>query len=182
MMSEVLTTHQVAQYCHVTMTTVVNWIEDGSLPAYKTKGGHRRIKKNDLISFLKKHNMPVPSKRRIMIVDDDESIRDGFEKLFRAKGFEVDIAKNGFEAGVLIVMKQPEIVILDLIMPELDGFFVCEYIRKHSLLSHTKIIVLTGFPSKTNLKRAKDLKVNLCLSKPIDNETLITETERILNE
>ena len=61
MIKDVLTTHEVARYCHVTLTTIVNWIEDGSLRAYKTKGGHRRVKKDDLVDFLEKHKKDVIS-------------------------------------------------------------------------------------------------------------------------
>ena len=57
---EVLTTYQISKYCKVSLTTVANWDEQGLLPAYKTPGGHRRVKKADLVEFLKKYNMPVP--------------------------------------------------------------------------------------------------------------------------
>jgi len=87
MSKSVYTTHDVAKYCHVTMTTVVNWIEEGSLKAYKTKGGHRRIKKNDLLEFLRDNNMPISLNQSILVVDDDASIRSGLKKLLEKNGY-----------------------------------------------------------------------------------------------
>ena len=54
------TTHQVSKFCGVYPTTVINWVEEEKLPAYTTPGGHRRIKRDDLIKLMKKNNMPIP--------------------------------------------------------------------------------------------------------------------------
>lgn len=175
MVKDVFTTFEVAKYCKVTITTVVNWIKDGSLSAYKTKGGHRRIKRSDFEEFLRKHNMPVSFKQKVLIVDDDFSIQSGLRILFEAEKYEVEVASNGFEAGILVKEFMPTVVILDLIMPEFDGFSVCELIKKHKDLKHIKIIVLTGFPSQENLEKAKKAGADKCLAKPIENK-LILET------
>ena len=180
MTKDILTTHEAAKYINVTMPTVVNWIDDGSLKAYKTKGGHRRIKKDDLVDFLKKYNMPAFSKERILVVDDDASIRIGLKKVFQKEGYEVDLASDGFEAGVLIEKGKPALVVLDLIMPNLDGFSVCQYIRSLDGLKHTKIIVLTGYPSKENFSKAKKAGADLCLAKPVQSEELLNEVETLL--
>jgi len=175
MVKDVFTTYEIAQYCKVTITTVVNWIKDGSLKAYKTKGGHRRIKRNDFEVFLHKHNMPVSFQQKILIVDDDYSIQTGLRKLFEGEGYEVEVASNGFEAGILVKEFIPTVVILDLIMPEFDGFAVCKLIKKHKELKYIKIIVLTGFPSQENCENAKKAGADTFLAKPIENK-LILET------
>ena len=179
-MKEVLTTHEVAKICHVTMTTVVNWIEEGALTAYKTKGGHRRVKKDDLIRFLEEHNMPIALKTNILVVDDEESIRKGFKKLLEKEGYSVDSAGNGFEAGITIERNRPSLVIVDLVMPEFDGFWVCKHIRKLEGLKNMKIIAMTGFPSDANIKKAKQSGANICLAKPIDNKVLLKEIRRLI--
>lgn len=180
MVKEILTTHDVAKWCNIDRKTVVNWIEDGDLKAYRTKGGHRRVRRDDLFEFLMDHKMPVPSHKRILLVDDDEAVRTAFTELFEAQGFEVDTAAEGFEAGVLIQAKKPAIVILDLIMPGMDGFYVCEFIRKQKSLKHTRIIVLTGYPSRENFEKAKKSGANKCIGKPVDNETLLTEVQELI--
>ena len=180
MVKDVFTTYEVAQYCKVTITTVVNWIKDGSLKAYKTKGGHRRIRRADFEEFLRSHNMPVSFQQKILIVDDDYSIQTGLRKLFEGEGYEVDVASNGFEAGILVKEVIPSVVILDLIMPEFDGFAVCELIKKHKELKYIKIIVLTGFPSQENITRAKKAGADKCLAKPIENESILEAVQELI--
>ena len=181
MEKDVLTTYEVAHYCRVTMTTVVNWINDGSLKAYKTKGGHRRIKKADLESFLQQHNMPNALQQRVLIVDDDPLIQIGLKKLFANNGYDVDLASSGFSAGVLDERKKPSIIILDLFMTGLDGFSVCKYIREHKDIKDTKIIVLTGYPSPENIDKAKRAGANRCIAKPVDNYTILEAVRTLLN-
>jgi excisionase family DNA binding protein len=173
MVKDVFTTYEVAQYCKVTITTVVNWIKDGSLVAYKTKGGHRRIKRADFEEFLHKHNMPVSFQQKILVVDDDYSIQSGLKKLFESEGYEVEVASNGFEAGIMVKDFYPSVVILDLIMPEFDGFAVCELIKKHKELKYIKVIVLTGFPSQENIAKAKKVGADKCFAKPIENNQIL---------
>ncbi|MDD5070207.1 MAG: response regulator [Candidatus Omnitrophica bacterium] len=180
MNTKVLTTHQVAKICHVTMNTVVNWINDGSLKAYKTKGGHRRIRKDDLDRFLKAYHMTVTNKTRILIVDDDKAIRLGLCDLFESRGYDVDSVHNAFMAGVFLESKCPDIVILDLRMPELDGFEVCQYIKESPTLKKTKIIVLTGYPSKDNFQKAKAAGAHCCIAKPVDSQVLFKTVEDLL--
>ncbi len=175
-----LTTYDVAQFCHVTINTVVNWIEDGSLKAFRTKGGHRRIRSSDFDEFLSKHNMPIADGKRILVVDDDESIRNGLRELFESNGYQVDTAKEGFMAGALIEQYRPALIILDLIMPGLDGFFVCEHVKKQEHLKDIKIIVLTGYPSRENIQEVKRAGANKVIPKPVDNEIILKEVQNLL--
>ena len=180
MFKKVLTTHEIAKHCHVTMATVTNWIKDGSLKGYKTKGGHRRVYREDLEEFLKKYQMPFSVKPRILIVDDDESIRLGLKKLFEREGFIVSLADNGLQAGVLLEMTRPGLVILDLIMPGLDGFYVCQQIKAHSHFKDIKVVVLTGYPSKENIQKAKDFGVDELIAKPVENEIILRKINDLM--
>ena len=80
MAKDFYTTHEISRFCNVYPTTVINWIKDGLLPAYTTPGGHRRIKKIDLVKLMKKNNMPVPDelaksgKNKVLVIDDDPKI------------------------------------------------------------------------------------------------------------
>ena len=77
---EILTVSQASKYCNVSSKTIINWIDAGHLKAYKTVGGHRRIKKEDLDQFLKDKGMPIPEeaktdeRKKILVVDDDKII------------------------------------------------------------------------------------------------------------
>lgn len=181
MEKKVLTTFEVAKYCNVTMTTVVNWIKAGSLKAYKTKGGHRRIYLNDLLEFLNEYKMPVNIEKNILIVDDDEAIRTGLQKLLEREGYIVNTAADGFQAGILFELNKPTLVILDLVMPGLDGHAVCDYIKCKKETKHTKVIILTGFPSAENVEKAKKVGCDACLSKPIGNDELLREVNKLIS-
>ncbi len=180
MKKQILTSYDVAKYCHVDIKTVANWTADGSLKAYRTKGGHRRIKKDDLEEFLNEHNMSVSLSKRILIVDDDASIRMGLEDFFELKGYAVDVAEDGFKAGTIFKTTRPEVVIMDFIMPGVDGIKACKHIREIEGSKCTKIIVLTGYPSKENFKNAKEAGADKCLAKPVQNEALLKEVEKLI--
>jgi len=180
MTQNTFTTHQVALRCQVSINTVVNWIKDGSLAAHKTKGGHRRIRKEDFLTFLKENNMPISLRKIVLIIEDDPSIRMGLNDLLSNNNFDVETAENGFLGGMLIEKLRPDLVILDIIMPDLDGFWVCNFIKKHEYLKNTKIIILTGFPSPENLKKAKEYGANKILSKPTDNKMIIKSVNELL--
>ncbi len=174
-------THQAAMYCNVTMATISNWVKDGSIKAYKTKGGHRRIKKEDLLQFMNKHKIPVPDDNRILVVDDDASIQKGLKKLFEKEGYKVDVAGNGFEAGLLVERSRPALVVLDLMMAGFNGFFVCDYIRKVKGLKRIKIVVLTGYPSKDNMDKIKKAGADKCIAKPVENAKILKEVKDLIS-
>ena len=180
MEKKVLTTFEVAKYCNVTMTTVVNWIKAGSLKAYKTKGGHRRIYLNDLLEFLNEYKMPVNIEKSILIVDDDEAIRVGLQKVLQDEGYTVHVAADGFQAGIIFEMKKPTLVILDLVMPGLDGHAVCSYIKNKKDIKHTKVLILTGFLSSENIEKSRKAGADASLAKPVSNENLIQEVKRLI--
>ena len=88
MLNQYYTTHQVSKFCNVYPTTVINWIEEGILPAFTTPGGHRRIKKEDIINLMNKNNMPIPqellkdNKTKVLVIDDDLKISKSVRKPF----------------------------------------------------------------------------------------------------
>src|SRR4030067_854179 len=100
---EILTVSQASKYCKVSPKTIINWIDGGHIKAYKTVGGHRRIKKEDLDEFLKKSGMPVPEeqkeqKKKILVVDDDKIIVETIVQALEEDeyGFEMISASDGF--------------------------------------------------------------------------------------
>ena len=175
MSKRVYTTFDIAKHCQVDITTVINWTEDGSLKSYKTKGGHRRIQKSDLYEFLNKHNMPNLLTKKILIVDDDESITSALKEFFEKNDFIVYTADDGFKAGIIFEAERPEIVILDLVMPYMNGFQVCEHIRNIEKNKRTRIIILTGYYSSENIKKAKMSGADKCLPKPAESKVILRE-------
>lgn len=183
----VLTTFEAAKICHVSYNTIKNWIKRGLLGAYRTAGGHLRIKTADLEVFCREHSIPMdrealPHARKVLVIDDEESIRVALQESLQQypEKFDIYTAADGFEAGSLMESVRPDLVILDLVMPGMDGFKVCQNIRHSPALRHVKIIILTGFPSDRNIERAVELGADLCLAKPIDRAVLFDHIKNLM--
>ncbi len=184
---KVFTTRQVGHICNVTFTTIIDWIEKGQLKAHKTLGGHRRVLKKDLINFLKKNNFPIPEEleyedlKKLLIVDDDPKILNSLSTVLKKKNdiFKIYTAVDGFEAGQKVVKYKPDIVLLDLKLPGIDGFRVCQLIKKHD--NKIKIIAITGYYSEITKKKIFSAGANCFFKKPIDLEELLKAIENLLN-
>ena len=184
-MEEIFTTHQIAKFCKVDISTVANWIDGGKLSAYKTPGGHRRVRGNHLLNFFKQYNMPIPGKlssldkERILVVDDDLNVREAITKVLETKDtYEVFIATDGFEAGQAVSDFNPSLVILDIMLPKIDGFKVCKIIKTRD--RSIKILAVTGYPTEENKKKILDAGADIFLAKPFAVEALLKNIENLL--
>ena len=117
---------------------------------------------------------------RILIVDDDDVIRTGLKETLESKGFRIDVAADGFEAGILAIQNIPSMIILDLKMRGLDGFSTCKLIKANPLLKNIKILVLTGYPSQSNVDKILRMGADRCLAKPVDRKDLLKEIDGLL--
>jgi excisionase family DNA binding protein len=185
MIGSILTTHQAARLCNVHHTTVINWINEGKLKSYATPGGHRRINENNLISFMKKYQIPIPEKllskkKVILIVDDDIEFLNELKVALASKSFKLDFASNGFEAGRKIYTKKPSLILLDFKIPGLDGFEVCKILHMYEETSNIPIFAVTVLNSKKEIKKIKSCGVKEYIPKPVDMEKLINAVKGIL--
>jgi excisionase family DNA binding protein len=189
----VFTVNQVSELLQVSPQTIVNWIEGGRLPAYKTPGGHRRIKKSDLEAFVKQHEMPVfgllsdpdeegKKMKKILVVDDDqvivETLTAGLEE--DPHEYEVITAADGFEAGLQVSHFRPDLLILDIMMPDIDGYEVCRKLKSSEGTKHIKIIVLSGYLDEESYKKMREYGADLCFSKPLPLDKLRGEIAGLL--
>lgn len=166
-------TSEVARFCHVTPDTVRKWAEAGRIPVFKTPGGHRRIRRDDLIQFLQDNGMPLggdlkPNGTRVLVVDDEPGIVAVIRRFLDDSGavFEVAVAGDGFDAGHQLGVFQPSLVILDLRLPGVDGFEICRRIKASPASATTKIIAMTGMPDGESNERILTLGAATCLKKP----------------
>ncbi len=169
---------------HVDPGSVANWIDQGLLKAHRTPGGHRRVAAGDLEWFLRKHEMPIPeelysSPTQVLVVDDEPAITQMISQTIKAAHPEYEIleAHDGFAAGTVLATARPDVVVLDLRMPGMDGFAVCQVIRAKKNTSHAHVIAITAHPSPENEHRIIKCGANVCLSKPLDMELLLREIE-----
>jgi len=179
-MKKALTTHDIAKYCNVTPRTVAQWINEGKIEAYRTPGKHARVQKDQFLNFCDEFDIPVPDefkkgeeKVRILIVDDDKAMVESIKRaLAPEKEYSVDFAYDGFEAGQKFITHKPDLIILDIRMPKVDGLQLCSAIRADPNNSHVKIFVISGMVDDTMAQKVLKLGANDYLSKPFNNKVL----------
>ena len=184
---KVLTTGEVAAHCHVTPETVTNWVKSGKLRAYATPGRHRRIHVQDFRTFLEDFNMPPLEEepaacRRVLIVDDEPQVARLVSDVLSQTGqYELERASDGFEAGLWLVRFSPDLIILDLMMPHLDGFKVCRMVRENPETRHIAILVLTAYAQGENIRRAQECGADYCMAKPFKTSELIGKVAELVH-
>ena len=187
-MKDIFTVFQASKYCNVSPKTIINWIEAGHIEAYKTVGGHRRIKIADLGNFMKKQGIPIPEeefgseRKRLLIVDDDEIIVETIVQALEEEEYDYEIisASDGFEAGLQVNHFKPHLVILDIMMPDIKGYEVCRKIKSDEQTKDTKIIVLSAYLDEEKFKKMKEYGADLCFSKPLPLPQLKAEVAKLL--
>jgi len=187
-MEDVLTVFKASQYCNVSPKTIINWTESGHIKAYKTVGGHRRINKTDLEAFMKKQGIPIPEKKpmdvkkRILVVDDDPIIVETIVLALEEDEFDYEVisASDGFEAGIQVNHFEPNLLILDIMMPDIKGYEVCKKIKENPDTQDTKIIVLSAYLDEEKFKTMKEHGADACFSKPLPLPQLKDEVARLL--
>ena len=179
----IYTTHEVSRLLHVNPRSVINWIEQNLLPSYRTPGGHRRIRHDDLLAFLRKHQIPTPEslvegKFNVLIVDDEQEIVEIMRVfLQRQGGYEITSAADGISALIEVGRTKPDLLILDIMIPGVDGIEVCRRIKADSS-NRTIIVAVSG--SAEHEKRILQAGADVFMTKPIDLEKLHTEAKRLL--
>ncbi|WAS98922.1 response regulator [Nannocystis punicea] len=168
-------THDVARICCVTPTTVIRWIEDGLIPAFKTVGGHRRVRREDLERVCQERGIPftVPTGDevgRLLVIDDEPVVLDLVRDVLKdlSHQFDVEVARDAFDAGRLVATFRPQLIFLDLMMPGVDGFEVCARLKRDASTMHTEIIAITGYYTEANMERILAAGASACLKKPLD--------------
>jgi len=190
MPERLLTTGEIADYCQVSRVTVFQWIKKGQIPAFSTPGGHYRVKLSDFRRFLEKYDMPVDpnffqqGKERILVVDDNLQVADFIVRALEADDREhrreLETAADGFEAGLKIASFKPHLVVLDLLMPGLDGFKVCEQVKSNPETRDTKVLIVTAYGTEENIQEALRLGADGYLLKPLDAKELQEQVRKLL--
>ena len=188
-MEDIFTVAKASDYCGVSPKTIINWVDSGYIEAYKTVGGHRRIKRDNLEAFMKKQGIPIPQQSdqpdrriRILVVDDDPIIVETIVLAFEEDehDYEVISASDGFEAGLQVEHFKPNLLILDIMMPDIKGYEVCRKVKSNPQTKDTKIIVLSAYLDEEKFKKMKEYGADACFSKPLPLPQLKDEAARLL--
>lgn len=176
------TTYQVARFLGVSLPTVVNWVNSGLLSAHRTPGGHRRIAHNDVIAFARENNYPISRelldrgdrKPRVLIVDDERDFSDMVrEYLSLKKEVEVEVAESGFEAGFTVARFKPDLILMDIMMPGMDGFDVLKMLREDSDTRHVPVVACTAYRDDEMDRRISEAEFDGFIEKPLKLDALM---------
>ena len=199
-MKEALTTGEVAKYCGVNFRTVIRWIGKGYIDAYKLPGrGDNRVPVDALLVFMNKNNMPIPAalvetpaedvkqevsvvpsgKSRVLIIEDEELMANSLARTIKRAGYDVQIASNGIEAGILLERYRPMLITLDLQMPGMSGFEVLEALRANNGYQEIKVLVVSA-ATKVKMLEVMELGVDGVLEKPFKSEALLEKLLSLL--
>ena len=174
-----LTPTEVADLLLVSPITVRQWAQKGVLPARTTAGGHRRFSREVVQEFARKMGRGEADRdgeaRRVLVVDDDRQLNGMLVELLRARGdnVEVDCAFDGFEAGSKVQSFRPHVVLLDIMMPGLDGFEVCRRLKSDVTTVHIKVVAMTGHYSPATAQRILAAGADQFLRKPFVNADVL---------
>lgn len=178
---QLLTSHEVGDLLQVNPSSVKKWVNEGRIPAFRTPGGHRRIRVGDLVEFLDRQKMPIPrqlagaGKKRILIVDDDAVHLRALERRLKThRGrLQVELTENGIDALVLVGSFRPHLIVLDVFMPELDGLEVCRRLQRNPDTRGIEVIVTSAHLTRAVEENALSAGAVRCLPKPIELKVLL---------
>lgn len=171
---QLLTSHEVGAMLQMDPSSVVKWVNDGILPAYRTPGGHRRIRSSDLLAFLRQHNMYIPDGLRggavrALLVDDDQTLLQSLARAMKSHKDRVELATcaSGIEALVRVGADRPDVLIIDVNMPEVDGLEVLRRLKGAAETKGIGVVLITGKPTADLEKKAGELGARGVLAKPL---------------
>ncbi len=117
---------------------------------------------------------------RILIIDDEPNIVLSLQFLMKREGFEVAVAGDGEAALRAMAERRPDLVILDVMMPRLNGFEVCQRIRAEPAFRSVAVLMLTARGRETEMKRGLELGADAYVTKPFSTRDLVAEVRRLL--
>ena len=178
-MKTVFTTGEAAKICKVSQQTIIRCFDSGQLKGFRVPGSRfRRIPREQLYMFMRDNGIPTDAlesgKRKILIVDDDEELVELIVDVLDRDGrFETRSVNNGFDAGMMVKEYRPDILVLDVMLPDINGKDVCQKIRSDSLLDDVRIICISGMVEQDKIGDLLEAGANSFLQKPFEVDQLV---------
>ena len=175
----VFTTGEAAKICKVSQQTIIRCFDNGSLKGFRVPGSRfRRIPREQLYSFMKENGIPTEAlesgKRKVLIVDDDEELVELMVDVFARDGrFDIKTANNGFGAGMLVKEFRPDLVVLDVMLPDINGKEVCQRVRSDPSMKAVKIICISGMVEQDKIQDLMAAGANEFINKPFSVDKLL---------
>lgn len=176
---KVFTTGEAAEVCKVSQQTIIRCFDAGRLGGFRVPGSKfRRIPRADLIRFMRDNDIPTENLemggKRVLIVDDDPGILELFQDVLgKDNRFDVRVASNGYDAGIQTEAFKPHLVVLDFMLPDINGNLVCERIRSNPDMVGTKIIIVSGVVNQADIDKLRGAGADEFVKKPFNVHQLI---------
>jgi excisionase family DNA binding protein len=176
---KIFTTGEAAEICKVSQQTIIRCFDSGRLGGFRVPGSKfRRIPRAELIRFMQSNDIPTTlldaSGRRVLAVDDDPQIVELLQDtLGRDKRFTLKTAGTAFDAGMMVESFRPHVVLLDYMLPDINGHHVIKRIRSMEELADTKIIVVSGVVKQEDVQKLLSAGADDYMKKPFVLQQLI---------
>ncbi len=186
-MKTVFTTGEAAKICKVSQQTIIRCFDSGQLKGFRVPGSRfRRIPRAELYAFMRDNGIPTDAlesgKRKILVVDDDQELVDLIVDVLQKDGrFEVRSVNNGFDAGMMVKEYHPDLIVLDVMLPDINGREVCTRVRGDKTMDDVKIICISGMIENEKIEDLKASGANDFLHKPFEVETLVDRIGGLLD-
>ncbi len=178
-MKTVFTTGEAAKICKVSQQTIIRCFDNGQLKGFRVPGSRfRRIPRESLYKFMKDNGIPTDAlesgKRKVLLVDDDLELVEVMTKFLEEDGrFEVRVAGNGFDAGMMVKDYRPDIIVLDVMLPDINGKEVCHRVRADTTLEEVRILCISGMIEEDKIQELRLSGADEFMHKPFECEVLI---------
>ena len=176
-----MTLGQAAKYLGVAQSTIRKWSDSGRLPAFYTPGGHRRFRRDDLDSFLGGSRPSTRARPLILIVDDDQRLREYLRVNFEMEGYLVREAASAAEGLEALDEEPPDLILLDVMMPQVDGWEMLSHVRERHGVESIPVVMFSGKVDEQSVEAAHERGAQAFIGKPFDPQQLIASTKQLLS-
>ena len=177
-----LTLGQAAKYLGVAQSTIRKWSDVGRVPAFYTPGGHRRYRRSDLDAFLERSGPGAKDKTGpvVLVVDDDAGVREFVRGNLELEGYTVREAASAAEGLTALEQEPPDLILLDVMMPEVDGWEMLRQVQERFGVGAIPVIVFSGQVEERAVDEAETRGARGFFGKPFDPQRLIDQAKQIL--
>ena len=181
-MKNLFTTGEAAEICNISQQTIIRCFDSGKLDGFRVPGSRfRRIPRDSLIRFMKENSIPLDNlmadrqgRIKILIVDDDQEIVELMVDVLNRDGrFEVRTATSGYDAGLVTQQFMPDVIILDYMLPDVNGNIVCQTIKRNPHFAAIRIVIVSGVVNQEEIEGLLQAGASDFMKKPFDIARLV---------
>lgn len=183
----VFTTGEAAKICKVSQQTIIRCFDSGQLKGFRVPGSRfRRIPRDQLFVFMRDNGIPTDAlesgKRKILIVDDDLELVELMSAVLDRDGrFEIRTVNNGFDAGMMVKDYHPDLIVLDVMLPDINGKEVCQRVRSDKRMDDIRIICISGMVEEDKIGELRGAGADDFMHKPFEVDRLLDRICHLLD-